>query len=161
LMLFDAVTAGEAAVIDYTPGSVSDANGNPLTSFGTPLTNLLVTIASDATGLLQVWKAPPILNPLSRQWVQLVLVRNPTPQAFSGPLSYVVEGLASGVAVLNQAGTTECTSPLGAPYVNVPIGADDRLEPGEVRLFALALRKTSRHDIINYSHRLLLGPGCR
>jgi len=161
LTLFDAVPANEDVGLHYTPGSVADESGNPVAGFSALVTNLLVAASTDITGVLRIVKGTPILNPLSREWIQIVLVRNPSTEVFSGPLSYVMDDLPFEISVSNKSGTTKCTSPGGAPYVQVHLGSDETLGPGEVRLLAVSFVKSSWRDRIKYSHRILAGSGCR
>jgi hypothetical protein len=159
--LFNAVQAGEDVTISYGGGSVVDSQGNPVSSFSRALVNLLnPAIASDVTTSVEVVPLPAIYNPLSKRYIQVVVVRNSTLNRIEGPLSFVFDNLDSRLKVEGTTGTTSCTSPLSSSYVDVGIGFDEVFNPREIRVFVVRFAGP-RGVRVTYSPRLLAGAGCR
>jgi hypothetical protein len=86
-------------------------------------------------------------------------VANSGPAAITGPVSFVLDELPLGVVLLNQAGTTGCVSPVGSPYVDVNIGADN-VWTGKERL-TVDLEFSSPSPSISLTRRILAGSGAR
>ena len=86
---------------------------------------------------------------------QLVLVRNRSMTAFTGPLSYLTDDLQLAAGV--TAASTRC-QPAGmkTPYFRVTAGADNVLSPGEYQLGLILLYQTVEGTIL-YTPRVLAG----
>jgi len=75
----------------------------------------------------------------------------------SGPLSLVLDSLSRNAMLINKTGVTANFPPLGSPFVDVMIGADNMLNPGESVSVALEFAKRRAGRDITYSTRVLTG----
>ncbi len=90
---------------------------------------------------------------------QNVTLRNTGATAISGPLSLVLDNLTSGVILVNRNGVTACATPPSSPYVNVGVGSDNVLSPGET--VAVTLYFNAPSSDIDFTARVLAGSGSR
>jgi hypothetical protein len=89
-----------------------------------------VVCASEATaGIFITRSGYRYVRALGR-YVETVTLTNSTAFPIAGPVSLVVDGLSSNVAVVPD-GTTSCTAPPATPYRSLNVGADNILTPGE------------------------------
>jgi uncharacterized repeat protein (TIGR01451 family) len=89
------------------------------------------------------------------RYVQQVTITNASGFPIAGPVSFVLDGLGSNVAVISDGGTI-CTAPTGTPYRTLDVGTDNVLSPGESATVTLQFIDPS-NTAINYTTRVLSG----
>jgi uncharacterized repeat protein (TIGR03803 family) len=133
---------------------------------GTGLGQLALTVAApppvpvNVTASLQITRGGFRLVRATGRYVQTVTVRNIGPQPIAGPLSLVLDALSPTATLHAPAGTTTALAPLGSPYVNLNLGADAALTPGESVSANLEFVNPTNQSIA-YLVRALAGPGAR
>lgn len=75
-------------------------------------------------------------------------------------MSLAFDGLTGQVTLIGKAGVTSCALPAGSPFVNVNVGADGVLAPGET-VQASVTFYNPRNVAIGYTPRVLAGSGPR
>ncbi len=100
------------------------------------------------------------LNRSTRRFVQVLTVKNTSAAVHGGPVSLVLDGLSANASLYNPSGTTAYFAPIGSPYVDLNVGADGILSPGEVATVTLEFTNPTRAGI-TYSTRVLAGAGSR
>ena len=99
-------------------------------------------------------------NFATRQVVQLVTLTNTGSTAINGPISLVLDNLASGVTLINASGTTDSSAPpAGSPYINVPL-TNNTLLPNQ-SVTVLLTFSDPKLTAIFYSTRVLTGTAAR
>ena len=81
-------------------------------------------------------------------------------QTIPGPVSLALAHISPGVQPTNATGRTDCAQPPGMSYIDVPLGPDNALAPGEsgrVNLNFTDPPNTSSR----YTPRALAGPAGR
>ena len=79
------------------------------------------------------------------------MVSNTSGRALAGPLYVVVRGLTAGVALVSKSGLTEVVTPIGSPYLLMPLPGDGlSLAPGAQQRFTLRFLNLAR-DRIDYT----------
>jgi uncharacterized repeat protein (TIGR01451 family) len=115
--------------------------------------------AEDVTGAVRILRGPLRYDAGTRRYLQTVQVANIGSRPLTGPLSLALAGLGR-VELANSVGKTRCRAPLGSPYVNVEVGPDSLLAPGEVAGVALEFVIPAGHRLA-YRPRVLAGNGGR
>jgi hypothetical protein len=100
------------------------------------------------------------LNRATGHFVQTLRLENTGATSLQSPVSLTLDGLSGNAALYNQSGTTSCAPPLGSPYLNVNVGADNALTPGEVTTVNLEFDNPT-HQGITYTPRVLAASGDR
>jgi hypothetical protein len=77
----------------------------------------------------------------------------------AGPLSLVLANLTSGITLSDRNGTTVCFAPVGSPYVNLDLPANNELGAGKSTEVSL-LFKGSANTTITFTSKVA-GPGAR
>ncbi len=108
--------------------------------------------ASNVTAGVQVTRSGYAYNFATRRFVQTVTLKNAGASAIAGPISLVLDALASNAALFNESGRTSCATPAGAPFVNYA-GA---LARGASVTITLQFTNPSRAGI-TYTPRVLAG----
>ena len=90
------------------------------------------------------------------RYVQQVTLQNISGNPISGPLSLVVDSLSSNATLVNKTGVTANFPPLGSPFINVMIGADNVLNPEESVSVTLEFANPTNAGI-TYNTRVLTG----
>ncbi|MGC4083143.1 MAG: thrombospondin type 3 repeat-containing protein [Vicinamibacterales bacterium] len=91
---------------------------------------------------------------------QSVTIKNVSATAFDGPVSLVFGSLSSNASLFGGTGVTACAPPAGQPYIDIAVGADNKLTPGESAAIVLEFTNPS-NAAITYTTRVIAGPGCR
>ncbi len=112
--------------------------------------------ATDVTSAVRIVRGRYLYLP-GRRITQAVQLTNVGASPIAGPLSLVADNLKYGV--LTAAGNTSCAAPI-APYVNVDVGPDGQLLPGETASVVLEFTD-ARNVYPSYTPRALAGPGSR
>jgi uncharacterized repeat protein (TIGR01451 family) len=115
--------------------------------------------AADVSASVRLARGPLSYAPVTRRFLQQVILENQGDQPIQGPVTLLIEGLAP-IVLTNASGFTGCWPPLNTPYLNVPIGPDNRLDPGEVATVTLVMAIPPNRGVI-YRTRVLGGPGGR
>lgn len=100
------------------------------------------------------------LNRATGRFVQMVTLKNTSADAHVGPVSLILDGLSANASLANATGTTAFFAPLDSPYLDLDVGADGILSPGEVVTAKLEFTNPSRLGI-TYTTRVLAGAGSR
>lgn len=98
-------------------------------------------------------------NRATRRYVQTVTLNNEGSMAVAGPVTYLLFGLSNNATLFNGDGATSCIAPGGTPYLNVGVGADNALTPGETVTITLEFTNPSNQGI-TYDSRVRAGAGC-
>jgi hypothetical protein len=123
--------------------SVADAS----TTIGTA-----AACAQNVTSSVAIARSGYSYNLATRRFVQTVTLRNSTTNAIKGPIALVLDGLTTGVALYNPAGTTACALPADDPFA----AATADLAPGATMSFSLQFDNPTRVGI-GYVPRILAG----
>lgn len=84
-------------------------------------------------------------------YLQDLIVTNTSGRSLAGPLYVVVRGLPAGVALISKSGLTEVVTPIGSPYLLMPLPADGlSLPAGAQQRFTLRFLNVAR-DRIDYT----------
>jgi len=115
--------------------------------------------ALDVSSSIKVTRGGFVLNLTTGRYVQTVTLTNISGAAITGPLSLVLDGLSSYASLYSPTGTTDSLEPpAGSPYMNV---TNNNLTPGASVAAQLQFTDSSRTTPINYTARVLAGPGVR
>lgn len=117
----------------------------------------IVYAAADVTNCVQVVKSGIVKS--GGLYLQRVTLTNVCPTAIRGKVSLVLDNLTPGVQAAND-GFTQQSLPAGSPFVNVNIGPDNVLSPGESAVVTLQFSNPSNGPI-NWTPRVLAGPNPR
>jgi N-acetylneuraminic acid mutarotase len=131
-------------------------SGPPLPAGTMPGTS--TTHVMNGTGLVDVQLGPMSFDKHKHRWWQTVVLHNKGDGALRGPLSLVLDKLPAGVKLLHQTGVTRKQKPLKSPYVTVPLGSLDVLDPGQSVTITLMFSGKGRP---HYKARILVGSGAR
>ena len=89
--------------------------------------------ATDVTASIAITYGGITFNPTTRQSVQRLMLTNKSTSTITGPISFVLDQLPSGVTLYNPSGTTDLMLPSGSPYMNVninlPAGQSITMQP--------------------------------
>ena len=166
----DAVSGPAAVSFSKAPGSVfpigttevtvsaTDAYGN--TATGTLSVVVTATPANNVTAQLQIAGTGFRLNRATQRYAQTVTVKNTGGQSIAGPVSLVFDQLPASATLASATGITGYTAPLGSPYLDLNLGADAILSPGETITLAVEFANSS-NQAITYTPRALAGSGIR
>ena len=149
-------TVGEAGSFDFEV-TVSDVNNCSRRKTYT----LLITApacAVDVTSQLSIVRGGLRQNLVTRRFSQNVTLKNMGTTTVAGPLSLMLDSLPGSVTLYNRAGVTICFPPLGNPYVNVSVGDDAMLTPGETVTLVLEFTNSNTQQSITYVPHVLTGP---
>ena len=116
--------------------------------------------AVDATAAASITVGSARLNRKTRLYSQRVTIRGTSTSPTAGPVSLALDALSSGVTLIGPAGSTACSTPMGSPYIDVPVGPDNVLSRGERVILELAFQNP-QGSAIAFTPRLLAGPGTR
>ena len=105
---------------------------------------------------VQVTRGGFVYNRRNGLFEQQVKVKNTGTAPIPGNLALILDGLGSNATLSGAAGTTANFGPLGSPYVNLPLGADDALTPGESITLVLGFSNPTK-AAITYTPRTLAG----
>lgn len=98
------------------------------------------------------------LNRATGQFVGSASVKNNSSTSLSGPLS-VVMNLSGNVSLANANGTTCGTTPVGIPFINLPL-SNNTLAPGAVAQVTVEFTNPALNPITPTT-KVLAGPGAR
>lgn len=141
------VTPGAAGVASVTArlGSLSDSASVVVEDPASPLPP--VSLA----GAVQFQRSGFRLDRASGLYLQDLVVRNISGRALAGPLYVVFRSLTPGVALVSKSGLTEIVTPLGSPYLLMPLPGDGlSLAAGAEQRFTLRFLNVAR-DRIDYA----------
>lgn len=131
-----------------------DLNGNARVVQGIPdLGAFEDQTVLDATNNIQITRGGLRRNNATGRYSQTITLKNIGTSSVPGPLSLVLDGLSTGVALFNVTGTTSDTL---SPYLN----AAGTLAPGESVTLTLEFTNPAS-KAINYTTRILAGDGIR
>jgi hypothetical protein len=176
-------TKGTAIVTDSSTGAFtytanSGASGEDTFTFqatdnhgaASNLAVVTVTIqpppacATDVTGSVAVTAGNLRLDKKTGHYVQKVTLKNTSSAAIAGPISFVLDSLTPGAALVGAAGVTSCAAPAGSPYVNVNVGSDSLWSARERTSVGLEFTlefAAPGATPITYTPRVLAGTGGR
>ena len=100
------------------------------------------------------------LNRATGRFVQMVTLKNTSADAHVGPVSLILDGLSANASLATATGTTAHFAPLDSPYLDLDVGGDGILGPGEVVTAKLEFFNPTRQGI-TYTTRVLAGAGSR
>jgi hypothetical protein len=125
LLLHASVRPGQAVTLAYSPGTLTDDAGNPLTAFADfPLTNVTAGQVTESTEQFHITIGKVRLNRGTGHYEQTITLKNASRSSLFGPLSLVFDGLNAGVVLIGGTGSTICSTPSGSPFINVDLGSD-------------------------------------
>jgi hypothetical protein len=116
--------------------------------------------AEDVTSQIKITRGGFRYNRTTQRYAQQVTLQNVSSRHIGGPVSLVLDNLSSNAALFNRDGFTVFLSPILSPYINVNIGSDNILTPGESTTVVLEFTNPSNRGI-TYNTRVLAGPGLR
>jgi hypothetical protein len=148
--------SGEASETDPVPRFAPPTAADPAFA----ITSCSEGCGADVTAQTVVTRGPITYSTSVKLFIQSVTVQNLSANQIQGPLSLALDGIASGVVLYNGTGFTSCSTPKQQPYLNVNVGSDNVLSPGEKAVVGLGFGATSA-QAITYSTRVLAGPGNR
>lgn len=119
------------------------------------------TPAANLTSQFVIKATRAVLNKRTGIYRQTVMIKNPTGQRVTGPVSLVLDSLSSGVSLVNKDGETLTpgAAPVGSPYKNVMLPRNNVFTGHSVRNVVLYFRSSAAS--ITYNPRVLAGPGAR
>lgn len=141
------VTPGAAGVASVTArlGSFADSASIVVEDPASPLPP--VSLASS----VQFQRSGFRLDRASGLYLQDLVVTNTSGRTLAGPLYVVVRGLTAGVALVSKSGLTEVVTPIGSPYLLMPLPGDGlSLALGAQQRFTLRFLNLAR-DRIDYT----------
>lgn len=94
------------------------------------------------------------------QFLQAVKVRNTSSEPLGAPVSLVLSNLSMEVGLANATGHTVYIQPGGTAYIDIPVGTDEVLSPGETVTLTLQFDNPLRTGIM-YAPKVFAGPGLR
>lgn len=135
---------------------VTDADNVVVTKDYTLTINGPVTL----NGAVAITRSGFRLNRATGLFVQMISLKNTSADAHVGPVSLILDGLSANASLANATGTTAFFAPLDSPYVDLDVGGDGILSPGEVVTAKLEFFNPTRQGIA-YTTRVLAGAGSR
>jgi hypothetical protein len=99
-------------------------------------------------------------NRTFKLYVQTVTLKNISSNPIQGTVSLVLDSLSSNAELFNATGYTSFVAPLNSPYININVGSDGVLSPGESATVILEFKNPANRGI-TYTTRVLAGPGER
>jgi hypothetical protein len=167
---FDALNLPPGLSIDHVTGVIS---GTPQASgtFSVPIAAsnnagsgaaviTLTILPRDVTGQLQMSRSGFRLNRSTQRFVQTLTVQNTSHEPITGPVSIVFDQLSANSTLHLPTGLTSITPPIGNPYVNLNVGPDGVLSPGEIVTAILEFGNSSNQNI-TYTTQAFAGTGSR
>ncbi len=108
----------------------NSANGYNNVATVNDLSDLFVPGAIPAPPTFEVHQTPPVKDPVTQHFIQLVNIKNTSSTPVAAPLFLALDNLSTNATLLNSEGATAVLAPLGSPYVSVRIKQDqDDSEP--------------------------------
>lgn len=146
-------------VVNTATVSAKEADPEPSDNSAMVTVDLLPPCARDVSAAIRVLPQALRYDTSTLRFQRDIQLQNRSRQPIAGPVSLVLDGL-SARALANAAGQTRCVSPLGTPYLAVPVGTDGVLRPRETATVTLifALPSASRLPLRT---RVLAGEGDR
>lgn len=113
--------------------------------------------AANVTSQVNIVRLPPIRNPRTNEYEQLIIARNTSNQNLHPRAMFVFDNLTSGVSVAPRSnpGTTQCAAPIGSQYVTVNVGGN-AWRPNQVAMVRVTFRNPQRRAV-NYDLRVMAG----
>jgi len=125
-----------------------------------PFVSVQANAATVVTGNIDVKRGGYSFNPVTGRFSQVVTLTNNSGTDVTGPVSFVLDNLSSNASAVSPTGTTGETTPIGSPYYNLNIGADNVLSSGESANITIQFTNPTK-AAITYTPRVLAGPGAR
>jgi hypothetical protein len=117
------------------------------------------TCATNISSTVSISRSGFRRNSSTGRYVQQVILKNTSSEVITGPVSLVLDGLSGTATLFGATSATSCATPV-SPYINVNVGADTVLSPGES--VTVVLEFTNPTNVgITYSTRILAGPNGR
>jgi hypothetical protein len=148
--------SGDASETDPVPRFAPPTAAHPAFA----ITSCSSGCGADVSAQTVLTRGPITYSANLKLFIQYVSVQNTSANPIQGPLSLALDGIASGVVLYNPTGFTSCSTPKQQPYLNVNIGSDNVLSPGESAVVGLGFGAASS-QAITYGTRVLAGPGNR
>lgn len=149
--------------VNYTVPPGTPTSGDPEPTGEQYLRAVLITVdecASDVSSQVNITRGGFRFNRRTSRYVQSVQLQNISNNSLQGMLSLALHNIGSNVTLFGSAGSTNCAVPSGSPYVNVDVGSDNVLSPGETATVLLEFANPTNQNI-TYSTRVLSGAGNR
>jgi hypothetical protein len=143
------------SVGNHSLTAVYHANGTFFRSTSPILKQIVALPVHDITAQIGVHRGSFVTDPVSHDLVQKVTITNVGKQAIWGPISLVLDGLGSGIMLVNGTATTAG----GSPYVDF-LDTGSVLGPGQSVSLDLEFADPS-NAAISYTRRVLAGLGPR
>jgi hypothetical protein len=150
----------------YVTGQTSSANfptanaRQPTYGGGIDAFVTMISGAQNVTTAVSLTRGGFRFNHGTDRYVQTVILTNTSTQAIHSPVSLVLDSLSSNATLFNRSGLTAAAAPSGSPYLNVGLGSDNVLSPGESATGVLEFTNPS-NESITYDARVLAGAGSR
>jgi hypothetical protein len=116
------------------------------------LGNIAFTCAGNVGAEVGVIRSGYSYSVVTKRYAQTITLTNNGTSSIAGPISLVLDNLASNASLFNSAGTTACAAPLGSPYVTIP----GPLAPGASATAVLQFTDPTKAGI-TYTTRVLAG----
>jgi hypothetical protein len=137
------------------PGITTDQRGVSRLAYGSRHRRLRDRPPNDITPGVSIAPGGFRYDRATHHFIQSVTITNTSGSAFVGPLALVLDGLTSGVTLVNASGTTSAANPSGSPYLSIPFATP--LQPGQSVTVLLVFDDPTLVQI-RYTPRLLQGP---
>jgi len=149
------INAGTYAVV----ATITDPN-QVGTATATLVISAIAPVPVNVSSSLAITRGGFRLNRVTRRFAQTITVTNTSPQTIGGPVSLVFDALSPNAMLFAPAGSTSAAAPLGSPFVNLNVGPDGALSPGESVSRDVEFTNASNASI-TYTTRALAGAGTR
>jgi hypothetical protein len=130
---------------------------NPLS---VSLEGFVVERPLDVTASVAITRSGLRYDRASQAFVQNVTMRNISSSDITGPASLVLDNISANATLLGAHGVTGVVSPLGSPYVDLPLAFDEIFHSGQIVTLTLQFRDPTMQGI-TYNTRVLAGTGAR
>lgn len=156
--LTSAITAADIAA----EGTANVTVVNPASGGTSNAVAFAITSATvrDVSGLTSLTRGGFRYNGATGRFVQTMTITNTGDGTITAPVALVLDDLSGNAALFNKDGDTSCLPTLGSPFINVNLGADGVLSPGETATVTLEFTNPTKQSI-TYTTRVLAGAGCR
>lgn len=114
--------------------------------------------ATDVSTQVSVTRGGFRFNRATGRFGQVITLANTGATPVQDTVSLVLDNLSSNAMLYNKTGSTTCAVPAGSSYIDVTVGSDNILSPGESATVTLEFTNSNNQGI-TYNTRVLTGSG--